>query len=200
MCKDILDKGAQNVHYVLDWVEFTTFFAIGRIRLCYGARSPCVEFPSLMGRVHQHVWSEFSRPNSSWAEFTCIYANPLLCQNTSMCHNNRSDRTRVTEELGNDTIGYIYNQSGKHSATLHTAILREEYKLTFPPLSIARYTFIQLSELGRRGENENAQSSIMQQYGFETRLSRFRIRHFTAELSQVKEYIVTKKDNFLSFP
>ena len=31
--------------------------------------------------------------------------------------------------------------------------------LTFPPLSIARYSFIQLSRLRRRKENENAQTS-----------------------------------------
>ncbi len=31
--------------------------------------------------------------------------------------------------------------------------------LTFPPLSIARYSFVQLSEMGRRGENENAKTS-----------------------------------------
>ena len=37
--------------------------------------------------------------------------------------------------------------------------------LTFPPLSTARYSFIQLSELGRRGENENAQTYRM---SFET--------------------------------
>ena len=35
---------------------------------------------------------------------------------------------------------------------------REDYSLTFPPLSIARYSLIQLSELGHRGENEHAQS------------------------------------------
>ena len=32
------------------------------------------------------------------------------------------------------------------------------YSLTFPPLSIVRYSFMQLSELGHRGENENAQT------------------------------------------
>ena len=37
--------------------------------------------------------------------------------------------------------------------------------LTFPPLYIARYSFIQLSELGRRRENENAQTYRM---SFET--------------------------------
>ena len=47
--------------------------------------------------------------------------------------------------------------SGKHSS--HAAITREDYSLTFPPLPIARYSFIQLSELGRHGENKNAQSS-----------------------------------------
>ena len=43
---------------------------------------------------------------------------------------------------------------------LATQQLRVKTKsLTFPPLSIARYSFVQLSELGRRGENENAQTS-----------------------------------------
>ena len=31
--------------------------------------------------------------------------------------------------------------------------------LTFQPLSIARYSFIQLNELGHRGDNENAHTS-----------------------------------------
>ena len=37
--------------------------------------------------------------------------------------------------------------------------LRKDYSLTFPPLSIARYSFIQLSRLRRRGVKENAQTS-----------------------------------------
>ena len=45
--------------------------------------------------------------------------------------------------------------SGKHSS--HAAITHNDYSLTFPPT--ARYSFIQLSELGRRGENKNAQTS-----------------------------------------
>ncbi len=49
----------------------------------------------------------------------------------------------------------------------HAAIMRKDYSLTFPPLSIARYSFIQLTELGRRGENENAQTLKQQQRGFE---------------------------------
>ena len=39
--------------------------------------------------------------------------------------------------------------------------------LALPLLSIARYSFIPLSELGRRGENENAQALKQQQMGFE---------------------------------
>ena len=46
--------------------------------------------------------------------------------------------------------------SVKHSS--HAAITREDYSLTFPPLFIARYSFIQLNELGCHGENENAQT------------------------------------------
>ena len=41
--------------------------------------------------------------------------------------------------------------SGKHAAITH-----EYCSILFPP-PIARYSFIQLSELGRRGENKNAQ-------------------------------------------
>ena len=37
--------------------------------------------------------------------------------------------------------------------------LRNDYSLTFPPLSIARYSFIQLSRLRRREVKENAQTS-----------------------------------------
>ena len=37
--------------------------------------------------------------------------------------------------------------------------LRNDYSFTFPPLSIARYSFIQLSRLGRREVKENAQTS-----------------------------------------
>ena len=37
--------------------------------------------------------------------------------------------------------------------------LRTDYSLTFPPLSIARYSFIQLSRLRRREVKENAQTS-----------------------------------------
>ena len=64
--------------------------------------------------------------------------------------------------------------SGKHSAMLQ--LLRKDFSLTFPALTIARYSFKQLSELGRRGENENGQASKQQQSGFEHRLSRLRVR------------------------
>ena len=47
--------------------------------------------------------------------------------------------------------------SWKHSS--HAAITRNDYSLTFPPLSIARYSCIQLSRLRRREVKENAQTS-----------------------------------------
>ena len=37
---------------------------------------------------------------------------------------------------------------GKHSS--HASIMRNDYSLIFPPLSIARYSFIQLSQQGRQ--------------------------------------------------
>ena len=47
--------------------------------------------------------------------------------------------------------------SGKLSS--HSAITLEDHSFISPPPSMARYSFIQLSELGHRGENENAQTS-----------------------------------------
>ena len=53
--------------------------------------------------------------------------------------------------------------SNTNSASLGSILamqqLRNDYTLTFPPLSIARYSFIQLSRLRRREVNENAQTS-----------------------------------------
>ena len=43
------------------------------------------------------------------------------------------------------TLRHQFDFSGKHSSS-HAAITREVYSLTFPPLSIARYSFIQLRE------------------------------------------------------
>ena len=44
-----------------------------------------------------------------------------------------------------------------------TAIMREEYSLTFPPLSITKLSFRELSGLMCRGENENAQTTKLYQ-------------------------------------
>ena len=54
--------------------------------------------------------------------------------------------------------------SSTHSASLGSILamqqLRNDYSLTCPPLSIARYSFcIQLTRLRRRETNENAQTS-----------------------------------------
>ena len=53
---------------------------------------------------------------------------------------------------------------GKHSAMLQ--ILREDYLFTYPPLSVARYSFIQLSELKQREVIEIAKASKWQQEDF----------------------------------
>ena len=63
-------------------------------------------------------------------------------------------------------------------------LLRKDYSLVFPPLSIARYPFIQLSEPGRRWESENVKASKQQERGFEPRLSRLSLAfyHWAAAL------------------
>ena len=54
-----------------------------------------------------------------------------------------------------------YNFSGKNSATLQ--LLREDYAFKYPSLSIAKYSFIKLSELWQRGMNKIAKVSKQQQ-------------------------------------
>ena len=84
--------------------------------------------------------------------------------------------------------------------------LRNDYSLTFPPLSIARYSFIQLSRLRRREVKENAQTSKRYQRGFEPGLSRLRVRHSTTEPPHYHWKCVTchglhillEKDSFLT--
>ena len=49
--------------------------------------------------------------------------------------------------------------SETNSTSLGSILATQQLRpLIFPPLSIARYSFIQLNELGHRGENENAQT------------------------------------------
>ena len=54
----------------------------------------------------------------------------------------------------------------------HAAINAQKlFAHIFPPLSIARYSFIRLSEPRHRGKNKNSQASKRQQMGFEPILS-----------------------------
>ena len=66
-------------------------------------------------------------------------------------------RSLYTPPLQTCSFRYQLDFSGKHSS--HAAITHEDYSLTFPPVSIARYSFIQLSELGHCGEIKKAQTS-----------------------------------------
>ena len=61
-------------------------------------------------------------------------------------------------------------------------LLREDYSFKFPLLFIARYSFLQPSELWRRGEVKKTPSFEAAERGFEHRFSRLRIRHSTAEI------------------
>ena len=54
-----------------------------------------------------------------------------------------------------------FNFSEKHSATLQ--LLHQDYSFRYPSLSIARYSFIQLSELWQCGMNKIAKVSKQQQ-------------------------------------
>ena len=54
-----------------------------------------------------------------------------------------------------------FDFSGKHSAMLE--LLREDYSFRYSPLSVARYSFTQLSELWQRGKSKIAKASKWQQ-------------------------------------
>ena len=49
--------------------------------------------------------------------------------------------------------------SGTNLTSLGNILATQDYSLIFPPLPIAMYSLIQLSEQGHSGENENSQTS-----------------------------------------
>ena len=77
----------------------------------------------------------------------------------------RSKRFTLPPSLAAFSFRHQLVFTGKHSATLQ--LLHEDYSFLLLPLSLARYLFIYLSELGHCGQNENAQPSKQQQRGFE---------------------------------
>ena len=58
-----------------------------------------------------------------------------------------------------------------------------------PVYSLAWYSFIQLSELGRHGENERAKASKQQQRRFKSGLSRLRVRDSTDEVQRSRAIV-----------
>ncbi|KAI0226037.1 hypothetical protein LSAT2_023285 [Lamellibrachia satsuma] len=74
---------------------------------------------------------------------------------------------------------FILDFSGKHSAMLH--LLREDYLFKYPPLSVARDSFTQLSELRQRRGEQTCQS-------FETATRRFEPRFSRKQTSEVVSF------------
>ena len=72
------------------------------------------------------------------------------------------DRSKRLTLSSPDRPVHSDTNSASRGSILVMQQLRNDYSLTFPPLSIARsiarYSFIQLSRLRRREENENAQT------------------------------------------
>ena len=66
-------------------------------------------------------------------------------------------RQRALHTLADMSFQGHFNFSGKLSATQQ--LLHEDYSFTHPPLFVARYSFIQLSELWQRGVNKIAKAS-----------------------------------------
>ena len=64
------------------------------------------------------------------------------------------------------TSSFRYQLDFSEKYSSHAVIRREDYSLTFSSLCLARYSFIQLSELGHHRENKNAQTSKRYQKGY----------------------------------
>ena len=92
--------------------------------------------------------------------FVCLFACRTAC--ITLGRTVRSDVNVISP-------GSIQPYSNYSMKTVHSHTV-------FLPLSIARYSSIQLSELGRHEENKNAQASKWQQRGFEPGLPRSRFR------------------------
>ena len=87
---------------------------------------------------------------------------------------------RVTIRSMQDFFTDIRTARMSWQCPCHLAIIMGRWVSTCPPLSMVRYS--QLSELGDRGENENAQTLKRQQRGFEPGFYRLRVWHSTADL------------------
>ena len=120
----------------------------GRVFVCYLPRSSLhsVRFGQLLRCAHQHivnimkvymekVWFYIALYPVRWTAQSALHFPPLA---------DLFIPTPFSASLG---------------SILAMQQLRNDYSLTFPPLSIARYSFIQLSRLRRREVKENAQTS-----------------------------------------
>ena len=83
------------------------------------------------------------------------YRKRYVLYSTVSSHLDRS-KSFTLHPLAASSFRHQLDFSGKHSS--HAEFTSEDYSLTFPPSSVARYSFKQLSELGHRGENKNVQS------------------------------------------
>ena len=66
-------------------------------------------------------------------------------------------------------------------------LLREDYSFKYPPLSLAKYSFIQLSELWQRGMNKIAKASKRQQPPPPPHISIVQWTSFTKLLLRLKD-------------
>ena len=97
------------------------------------------------------------------------------------CPYHRSKRI-ILEPWQTCSFGHQLDFSGKHSS--HAAITHQNYSLILPPLSIARYSFIQLSELVLVERTKMPTLRNGSNGGFETGASWLRLRHSTVVLQR----------------
>ena len=149
---------------------------IGIITPYEGQRAYLVQYMQYSGSLHAKLYqvcTTVSCPLCTprlWFTTLCCIVLPVTDAPLKVCTavcmflysavSSTLDRSkRFTLLLPGQTCSFRnrFDLSGKHSS--HAAITCEDYPLAFPPLSIARYSFIQLSALGHRGENKNDQAS-----------------------------------------
>ena len=125
--------------------------------------APC-QFLRALGHLHWHVFALLTQfvnlnaqlhlPRQLYPSETCTMSKCMFLYSAVSSQLDHSKRFTLFLPWQTCSFRHQLDFSGKHSSD--AAITREDYSLTFPPPSTARCSFIQLSELRHRGENENA--------------------------------------------
>ena len=172
--------------YVRIWSQIITCCAVGGAILLYYIGEINLVFQSLLQMSHIIMLWFQSSPISHWrlAKF-CLPSLPSCTLRHSLQSNTYKSNRFTLFAFPDRPVQSETNSASSGSILAALKLHAKTKSLTFPALSIARYSFIQLSQLGRQslnGGNENGHLRNGNKGGFEPRLTWLRVRHSTTEL------------------